>query len=74
MLNLVIKDGQSTGIFGPLAVSTITQNLWTVRAQSNLLLDQHQISAFANHQNTRTEEGDNSIWVSGLITVCQGST
>lgn len=57
MLNLVIKDGQSKGVFGPLEASASTQKLLGVAAQGNLWLDQHQLSANTSHRNTRTETG-----------------
>ncbi|UIR57390.1 TonB-dependent receptor family protein [Sphingobacterium sp. SRCM116780] len=57
MLNLVIKDGQSKGAFGSTETSASTQKLFSAGLQGNLWLDVHQLSANANHTNTRTEEG-----------------
>lgn len=57
MLNLVIKDGQSKGVFGSSEASASTQGMWSAGLQGNLWLDVHQLSASANHNNTRTEEG-----------------
>ncbi|MFD2904865.1 outer membrane beta-barrel protein [Sphingobacterium anhuiense] len=57
MLNLVIKDGQSKGVFGSNEVSASTQGLWSVGLQGNVWLDVHQLSAYANQNNNRTAEG-----------------
>lgn len=57
MLNLVIKDGQSKGVFGSNEVSASTQGLWSAGLQGNVWLDVHQLSAYANQNNNRTAEG-----------------
>ncbi|MGJ1322840.1 outer membrane beta-barrel protein [Sphingobacterium faecium] len=57
MLNLVIKDGQSKGVFGALETSASTQKLFSTGLQDNLWLAEHQLSVNANHQNNRTEAG-----------------
>ncbi|UZJ63238.1 hypothetical protein OKW96_11985 [Sphingobacterium sp. KU25419] len=57
MLNLVIKDGQSKGVFGALETSASTQKLFSTGLQSNLWLVEHQLSGNINQQNNRTDAG-----------------
>jgi len=57
MLNLVIKDGQSKGVFGSNEVSASTQGLWSTGLQGNVWLDVHQLNAYANQNSNRTAEG-----------------
>ncbi|MGA6118303.1 outer membrane beta-barrel protein [Sphingobacterium anhuiense] len=65
MLNLVIKDGQSKGVFGSNEVSASTQGLWSAGLQGNVWLDVHQLSAYANQNNNRTAEGRQSSTSAG---------
>lgn len=57
MLNLVIKEGQSKGVFGTAETSGNTQKLWSGGMQGNLWFDPHQLSAHASTNGNRTEEG-----------------
>lgn len=66
MLNLVIKDGQSKGIFGSIETSASTHKSYNVGLQSNLWLAIHQLGMNTNYNNNRIEEGRQRNLTGGL--------
>ncbi|MDH5825822.1 outer membrane beta-barrel protein [Sphingobacterium faecium] len=66
MLNLVIKDGQSKGVFGSIETTGSTNKSYRAALQSNLWLDIHQLGMNTNYHNNRTEEGRQCSLTGGL--------
>lgn len=66
MLNLVIKEGQSKGVFGGIAATANTQELYGVDLKGNLWRDVHQLGGNAGHNQSRTDEGRQSRSSAGV--------